>query len=197
MESVGFDKSQVYTALNADELRVGDKVIVADNLADLRDMVIKGKEPNEIRDIIPDYNAYRFKIKGNICNFNVAYLIEKVNNCINCNKKCYTDRSLVDKTMGCINWEPEIEKPEPAKYRPFKDIDELIKVWCDKGGKWQKRELTMPFIWVRDKHREHDECLIIRYDKVNNNIHIAGFGEFSLDSLFECFEFLDGTPCGV
>lgn len=31
-----FDKSKLYTAVNADELKVGSKVFVADNLEELR-----------------------------------------------------------------------------------------------------------------------------------------------------------------
>ena len=34
------DKSKIYTSINADELRVGDKVVVADNMVDLRNKVM-------------------------------------------------------------------------------------------------------------------------------------------------------------
>lgn len=36
MEIMDFDKSKVYTALNADELKLGSKVIVADDLKTLK-----------------------------------------------------------------------------------------------------------------------------------------------------------------
>lgn len=35
-----FDKSKVYTALNADELKVGSKIIFADDLSSLQSRVI-------------------------------------------------------------------------------------------------------------------------------------------------------------
>ena len=55
-----FDVSRVYTAVNADELKVGSKVIVADNLADLKDKVEKGTEPATLLGIEPDDRLYRF-----------------------------------------------------------------------------------------------------------------------------------------
>ena len=39
-----FDKSRVYTALNAEELKEGSKIIGADNLADLRNQVERGAD---------------------------------------------------------------------------------------------------------------------------------------------------------
>jgi len=35
-----FDKSKVYTTLNADELKIGSKVIVADDLGTLKQMEV-------------------------------------------------------------------------------------------------------------------------------------------------------------
>lgn len=35
-DNMKFDKNKVFTALNADELPIGSKVIVADNLASLK-----------------------------------------------------------------------------------------------------------------------------------------------------------------
>ena len=55
-----FDVSKVYTAVNADELKVGSKVIVADNLADLKAKVEKGTEPATLLGIEPDDRLYRF-----------------------------------------------------------------------------------------------------------------------------------------
>ena len=65
-----FDKSRVYTALNADELPIGSKVIVADNLASLKKKVVAFYDENaiayayitEVCDIISENYADRFKI---------------------------------------------------------------------------------------------------------------------------------------
>lgn len=190
-----FKNSHVYTALNADYLRPGDKVIVADSLAELRNRVIKDTEPKELKIIKPASYTSRFEVKEIAYNFVLAYLIEKVNNCINCNKTCYTNRSLVDKTMGCINWEPKPEQEDKKpKYRPFNGTGELIQTWLDKGGKWQKRELTMPLIWVRRKDNHTSIDLITGFGQIAVSIGIAGN---SMQTLFNEYEFLDGSPCGV
>lgn len=55
-----FDVSRVYTAVNADELKVGSKVIVADNLADLKAKVEQDTKPATLQGIEPDDRLYRF-----------------------------------------------------------------------------------------------------------------------------------------
>ena len=63
-----FDKSRVYTAINADELPIGSKVIVADNLASLKKKVAAFYDENaiayitEVCDIISENCESRFKI---------------------------------------------------------------------------------------------------------------------------------------
>lgn len=69
-----FDVSRVYTAVNADELKIGSKVIVADNLADLKAKVEADTEPDILHDIEPDDRLYRFIIEAHRNAF--AYLVE-------------------------------------------------------------------------------------------------------------------------
>ena len=89
------DKSKIYTSINADELRVGDKVVVADNMVDLRNKVMGNIGIDELSNILPDNEVYRFVVKVGSCRcrYALAFLIEREKNCLNCNKKCYTDRS--------------------------------------------------------------------------------------------------------
>ncbi len=78
-----FDKSRIYSAVNADELRPGDKVIVAQHLGNLKYQVSQ-----------TDYYVWTIKeIKEDICSdrfvtgngaFPLAYLIERAENCTNC-----------------------------------------------------------------------------------------------------------------
>lgn len=72
-----FDKSNIFTAVNADELKKGDKVIVGDTLAMVRANVEIDAEPKEISEIRPDYNPYRFAVKDNIVCAALAYLVER------------------------------------------------------------------------------------------------------------------------
>ena len=60
-----FDKSRVYTALNADELEVGSMVIVADSLQGLKDRLNKSASDEDyisrIGSILPETAIHRFK----------------------------------------------------------------------------------------------------------------------------------------
>ena len=71
-----FDKSKVFTALNADELKVGSKVIVADNLLELKEDVLKHRLPKVIKNIESARASARF-----LCNddfhYSLAYLVEE------------------------------------------------------------------------------------------------------------------------
>ena len=76
-----FDKSRVYTMLNADELKVGSKVIVADSLCTLKARVehLKTKDDEEnlittITEIRDEYYEQRFVDKGHDY-WNLAYFV--------------------------------------------------------------------------------------------------------------------------
>ena len=71
-----FDKSRVYTALNADELKVGSKVIVADNITSLKELV----ECNDVwilQNIAPENSIYRFITEDSGEPYAFAYLVEE------------------------------------------------------------------------------------------------------------------------
>lgn len=70
-----FDKSRVYTALNAAELKIGSKVIVADNLDALIDKVTSGRCVETLKDISEPTMAFRFIIADT--RYNLAYLVSK------------------------------------------------------------------------------------------------------------------------
>lgn len=195
-----FDKSKCYSALDADELKPGDKVIVANCMTILREFVRNGEYIGVIKEICSEENEERFLIENDTM-YALAYLVERKDNCLKC-KKCevISDKSMHCDWVGtgpitsarvekCNHYEPKAEK----HYRPFRDTDELIKVWCEKGGKWQKRELTMPLIWVRCK-ANGDRTSVTGY--TCNEVLISECW-VSLEALFGSWEFLDGSPCGV
>jgi len=79
-----FDRSRVYSAVNADELKPGDKVIVADTL-DLLKRCVKDSNPiSTIRTIEPEDFMFRFAIENNTATFALAYLVERAKNCYSC-----------------------------------------------------------------------------------------------------------------
>lgn len=99
-----FDKSRVYTALNADELKVGSKVIVANSLQGLKDRLNKFTSDEDhaicIGSILPETEMHRFKTaKGNV--YPLAYLISP---------------------------------PEKPEYKPFSDTDTAFKTITAHGG---------------------------------------------------------------
>ena len=77
-----FDKSRVYTTLNADELNIGDEVYCADTLESLMLQVTDKTHPSfrvrgKIDRIEPIDYTHRFHIEGECRVFNLAYLINK------------------------------------------------------------------------------------------------------------------------
>lgn len=206
-----FDKSRCYSALNADELKPGDKVVVADDLATLKRCVKDNSPIDTIRMIGEEDYLYRFGVKDNCVSFALAYLVEMKENCTNCERLGKTCKSREDdKITCCFDYKPKTEQkaemPElislgngqyaerEKHYRPFKDTDELIKTWIAKRM-ITFPDLCMPHIWVRSKfNKAHKGCLITNffgiYVMMNNQ-------QCFLSRLFDEYTFLDGSPCGV
>lgn len=114
-----FDKSRVYTALNANELEVGSKVIVADSLQALKDRLNKSASNQDyisrIKSILPETEMYRFKTSiGNV--YLLAYLI-------------------------CTPHFP----PKKPKYKPFSDTYTAFKTITAHGG-WIKQDSIYHFV---------------------------------------------------
>lgn len=76
-----YDEKRVYTALTAGVLEPGDKVFVANNLEDLKNLVADGDYDNlyEINRIMSGCVSERFEIKyhGRFRYFSLAYLIKE------------------------------------------------------------------------------------------------------------------------
>lgn len=75
-----FDKSKVYTALNADELKVGSKVIVANNIDSLKckvqSTIFNECDIMKVKNILDESNERRFQLvrKGA---YPLAYLVSE------------------------------------------------------------------------------------------------------------------------
>lgn len=70
-----FDKSKVYTALNADELKVGSRVILADSLDDLKTYVDEGNMFIETLENIRD-ESWISRFSSDDVYYHLAYLVE-------------------------------------------------------------------------------------------------------------------------
>ena len=71
-----FDKSRVYTAVNADELKIGSKCIFADSLGALRDYVKSDCTKEMLKGIEDEHEEERFRSEQDSL-WHLAYLIEQ------------------------------------------------------------------------------------------------------------------------
>lgn len=105
-----FDKSRVYTALNADELKIGSMCVFADDLRELRRLVS-----------IEDTSQVLIAIKGESC----KYRFEQAK------ADCMGD------TLFALAY--LIEPPAEPKYKPFSDIEKTFEIIKKHGG-WVKKK---------------------------------------------------------
>ena len=241
-----FNENLVFTSLNADKLSPGDKVILANTMANLREDVERGVNIQTLREVHGEDCLSRFIGKDGW--FPLAYLYERAENCTNCEKadKCKISiyrrkQGLDEKSDRCYEYKPKTERAEKKcmdcralerhgennnwceiremrmpdaiaktswcehfkgteeKYRPFRDTDELIKVFCEKTPKIYDKDdekLFMPYIWVTSGRDIPDDkgFLITGYDTDNVIIYNEAY---CMQELFDKFTFLDGSPCGV
>ncbi|MBO6099754.1 MAG: hypothetical protein J6P07_00270 [Spirochaetaceae bacterium] len=70
-----FDKSKVYTAINADELKIGSKVIFADNLTSLKNYVENESYIEMLAHVATEDKNCRFS-NDDLTYYALAYLVE-------------------------------------------------------------------------------------------------------------------------
>ncbi len=114
-----FDKSKVYTALNADDVKVGSRGYFSDSLAFLKEYVQKESKCafGKIEDIFGESCVYRFSAEGDLDSDKYAmfYLVEE---------------------------------PEEKKFRPYRDTVEMIEDF-KKRFNTNVPSYGMPLIWIQ------------------------------------------------
>lgn len=116
-----FDKSKVYTAVNADEVKIGSMGFFADNIENLQD-VIENEDKSffgkitEIRSPSENFRFIKLDADGSSLNYNLFYLVSE---------------------------------PKEKKYRPYKDTDEMIEDFLKRFNSNVPKN-TMPFIWLKN-----------------------------------------------
>ena len=113
-----FDKSRVYTAVNADELKIGSKVYVSDNMHYLRECVEDNFESCILTRVMSEKESKRFCIddKSNE-KWQLAYLIEPP------------------------------AKPK-YKYKPFESVDKAIEAIKAHDGWVEDKEAPLKLLLV-------------------------------------------------
>lgn len=162
-----FDKSRVYTVLNADELKVGDKVIVADDYGTLKRNVEDGERAFPLDAVYSEFTKDRFGIKYgeyNTQSYHLAYLVQRA---------------------------------QEKKWRAYKDCDEMVEDFKKRYGNAINADNPMwhPLIWVKKKRCNSCHLVIDIYKNLRSVI--LNCVECSLEDLFEYCTYMDGSPCGV
>lgn len=99
---------------------------------------------------------------------------------------------------GVPKWLDACEyRVKPEKWRSFKDIQELKNTWYRRVVDCEPIDFIEPMIWVRSKSNTTSTYLITHYCENMGVVHLCGYLNVGLEQLFEDYEFLDGTPCGV
>ncbi len=132
-----FDENKVYTALNADKLKVGSRVIVADNLALLKKRVAAYHDNGDVKrfikidEIKSEQYENRFAIHGELTDvcWSLAYLVSEPDDkldCTYCKSKSsdYLMRLLsenIDKHNHLIAYKTILDK-----YGLLKEAEDLL-----------------------------------------------------------------------
>lgn len=159
-----FDRSKVFTALNAEEVKVGSRGYFAYNLSALKTAV--SREVNglsgEIVKILPDAALCRFGIKDGGSGYNEYGLFYLV------------------------------EGPGEKRPRPYKDVSEMVHDFLARYS-LPSKDYGLPSIYIRNKHTG-EMSMVISF----RLYLVAVLGKsLTLDYLFDNYEYLDGTPCGL
>ena len=164
-----FDKNKVYTALNADEVKVGSKGYFADSITELKNKIKDEDEKfSEVGKVYTENNIYRF-----------------------------SDSDGFDYSLFYLVGAPEEDKYRP--YETTDEMIEDFKERAKKhyNANFFKCPMFHTSIWVKEKNNG-DKYLITGFIKDDLNIYCVLIGTcfVSLGVLFKSYTYLDGTPCG-
>lgn len=172
-----FDKSKIFTSVNADEVKIGSKGYFADSLGQLKQKVRDDEEIEEIAEIEPEREKSRFIYKDykNQCgiefSFSLFYLVEE---------------------------------PKEKTYRPYRTCAEMISDFIERYNSYSgaintHNPMYNPLIWLILKS-DNSKRLVFGFLTNSENgldyVNIASLTYVSLGAIFENYTYLDGSPCG-
>lgn len=162
-----FDKTKVYTAQNADEIKTGSKGYLADNIAELKRCVFNEDKDYffTIKEIATEDENYRFL--ADKVSWNLFYLVE----------------------------EPKENKFRP--YKDIAELKQDFSGRYNSNTDWNGKVNPMynPLIWVKSK-RTGNQRLITVLNSDNNCVRLSSIS-VELRELFEDYVYLDCSPCGI
>ena len=208
-----FDKSKVYTAVNAYELNTGDIVYLADTVSRLKYLVrlddknyletISRIFKEEAKNRFADEDCFPYSLAYLVCPernaeaFKAWHKGEKIE---------YAEPDENESSVWRLfeneepNWYKFHYRPAQVKeYRAFDSIDELTTEFV-KRFQTKTPSYALPLIWVKSSEKgNNDRYLINGYIDNEENGQLVKIGDkyYGLCVLFAAFKFLDGSPCGV
>lgn len=105
-----------------------------------------------------------------------------------------SDPNFVGFDIKLYRVKPSAPFREQVGYRPYKDCDELIDSYKRKHC-IVNNEDVMPAIWVKNNN-DDTKRLITTFGKDFVKVGVKS-KPVSMEMLYEDYEYLDGTPCGV
>lgn len=162
-----FDKSKVYTGLNADEVKVGSKGFFADTL---------------------------FYLENYVKNERPLLIVQSINN-KTCSRRFHAgDGNKISDNWGLFYL---VEEPKEEKYRPYNSDEELIEDFKNRVSSFAYECDFIPSIWVKEKSNGDKYLITgFIKDDSDAYCVLIGTCFVSLSVLLESYTYLDGTPCG-
>jgi len=162
-----FDKTKVYTALSADEVKIGSIGFVGDTMFGLREKVAGGPEKYSLVEIVginDDNLSSRFIVQNDgYQTWQLFYFVE----------------------------EPEEKKP-----RPYKDTAEMLRDFKDRFDLLSHDD-RLPSIWIKNKITGVCNMVVRVADNTATIVSDIDVISFSMESLFESYTYLDGSIIGI
>ena len=163
-----FDRDRVYGAVNADELRAGDKVIVGDSLRFLRQEVEGDGYIETLKEVLDESHLQRFKAK------------ERKENCTNCGEGRWDaeHKKILCDPVNCGNGNVVFRNQEI----------EVCEYWKPKTKQKNKKEIDMNWNYVNEgKLPERQEIGVS--DRVvvavrGYNVPDVGYYDYELEAWF-------------
>lgn len=168
-----FDKSRIYTVVNAEELKPGDKVIVADDIATLKRCVTDAIPVDPLFRIEDGAKTFRFTVRN--FSYALAYLVERKENCTNCGNRgnsycsCFIRGKSDDELSRtvCGNYirlsEPKTEKKCEDCKKAYTDYPCVANVYHDATGQACKKFEAESYY---RSFKDIDELVKVWYAKV-------------------------------
>lgn len=161
-----FQKEKVFTAVNADEVKVGSKGYFGDSIQELKEKIRgSGYVPGILSEIYDEEESCRFQMRDSAA-FALFYLVEEPKE-----KKFrpYKDTSEMIRDF-CERFN--------TGYADY----ELPRIWLGE-------KLATEHSYTDSKY------LVVSFGFLKILVYGAS-NQLTMDELFEKFEYLDGSPCG-